>query len=311
MQNTISAIKPGSAARLARTMRRYAFRYMLCLPGIALVLIFCYSPLYFLQVAFKDYSVFTGMGSEWVGINNFRILFQSKYFLRSLKNTLILFGMYKLIGSPLPVILALLLNELTNKVFKRTVQTVLYFPHFLSWVIVGGIWTTILSPSNGIVNRAIEALGSDTVFFMADKRWFRWVLLFTNSWKGCGWGTIVFLAAISGIDQEIYEAAEVDGVTRLKRIWYITLPCILPTFAVMFILGLSSVLGLFDQVFIMQNSMVSEVSETIAVYTYNISLVSGKFSLGTASGLFNSIISAFIVFASNHYAGKLRGQALL
>ena len=293
-------------------IQRYKYIYLLMLPGIVYLLIFRYYPMYFLQIAFKNYTIYTGLeNAPWVGLAKFRDLFKTKYFLQAFSNTVIISLMKICIGFPVPIILALLLNEIHNGFIKRGFQTVIYLPHFLSWVIVGTMWVTILSPSTGIVNTIIKALGGKPIFFMANTSWFRWVLLFTNIWKESGWGTIVYLAAISGIDQEIYESALMDGAGRFKQIWYITLPSIRPTILIVFILGLAKVLNVFEQVFVMYNPIVAEVSETIDTYVYKIGLVRGDMSFATTVGLFKNIISLCLILITNYWSKRLQDTSVL
>lgn len=298
--------------KLMQNFKRYKFIYLLMLPGVLYFLIFNYYPLYFLTIAFKKFNVFAGFeNSPWIGFKNFQELFNTKYFLQSLNNTVILSFMYKAFGFPAPILLALLLNEIRNRYFKRTVQTLIYMPHFLSWVIVGGIWLTLLSPEGGLVNEILRLFGVEPIFFAAENKLFRWVITFTNVWKEAGWGTIIYLAAISGIDQDMYEAATIDGASKLQQAKHITLPSIIPTIIVVFILGLAKVLDLFEQVFVMYNPVVAEVSETIDTYVYQIGLVKGDMSFATAVGLFKNIVSLILVLATRKIANKLQGSSVM
>lgn len=298
--------------RLIKNFNRYKFIYLLMLPGILYFAVFHYYPLYFLQVAFKKYNVFKGLsGSPWVGLDNFKLVLTSKYFIEAFQNTVILSLMKKVFQFPVPILLALLLNELKNKYFARSVQTLIYLPHFLSWVIVGGMISTVLSPSGGIVNEILGIFGKEPVFFMAEKKLFRWVLLFSAMWKECGWGTIVYLAAIIGIDQEMYEAAKIDGANRLKQTFYITIPSILPTIIVMFILSLGSILNIFEQVFVMYNPAVAAVSETIDTYVYQIGMQKGDIAFASAVGLFKNIISLTLILLTNKMAKKYQGYSII
>lgn len=298
--------------KVCYNVKRYKFIYLLMLPGILYFAVFSYYPMYFLQIAFRKYSIYTGLeGAKWVGLKNFVDLFQSTFFLQALGNTIILSMMNLVFSFPVPIILALLLNEIQSQTFKRSVQTLIYLPHFLSWVIVGSIWITMLSPSSGLVNYLLGLFGVEPIFFMASKDHFRWVLLFSNIWKGAGWGTIVYLAAITGIDQEMYEAAIVDGASRLKQTIYITLPSILPTILVVFILNLAKILNIFEQVFAMYNPVVAEVSETIDTYVYQIGVIKGDMSFATAAGLFKNIVSMSLVLITNAIARRVQESSVV
>jgi putative aldouronate transport system permease protein len=303
----------GSLFDRCRTdLKRYKFIYLLLLPGVVYLLVFRYYPMYFLQIAFKDYSIFTGLkGAKWVGFANFVDLFKTKYFLQSFRNTLIISGMKILLEFPVPVLLALLLNEIRQQVFKRSVQTIVYLPHFLSWVIVGSIWINLLSPSTGLVNGIIKRLGGEPIFFMADKSLFRWVLVFVDIWKSSGWGTIIYLAAITGIDQQMYEAARIDGAGRFRQMFSITLPTIMPTVLVVFILGLAKILNIFEQVFVMYNPVVAEVGETIDTYVYQVGMVRGDMSFATTVGLFKNVISLALVLLTNAWSKRVQGASVL
>lgn len=308
-----NAALPGSFwGRVWRTVMRYKFIYLLMLPGIALLLIFDFYPLYFLQIAFKKYNIYAGLEkAKFVGLANFEKIFRTKYFAQAFRNTVIISCMKMFIGFPVPIVLALLMNEFRNKYIKRGVQTLIYLPHFLSWIIVAAVWTTLLSPTSGLVNELRRMVGLSPVFYMADKGVFRWVLLFVDTWKEAGWGTIVYMAAIAGIDQGMYEAALIDGANRFKQTVYVTLPSILPTIIVVFILNLAKVLNVFELVMAMYNPVVAEVSETIDTYVYQIGLVNGDMSFATAVGLFKNIISLVLVLTTNFAAKRLQGASVL
>ncbi|MDR1539317.1 MAG: ABC transporter permease subunit [Clostridiales bacterium] len=300
------------AVAVARYINLHKFTYLLILPGLIYFLIFHYSPLYFLQVAFKDYNIFKGLSaSNWVGFKNFQNLFSTKFFMQAFSNTVILSFMNKLFGFPAPIILALLLNEVRLPKLKKLVQTVVYLPHFLSWVIVGSIFITMLSAQGGLVNELLGMIGIGPISFMTSKAWFRWVLVFTEIWKSCGWGTIIYLASISGISPELYEAAVVDGAGRLGKIWHITLPCIIPTIIVVFVLSLAKVLNLFDQVFVMYNPLVSSVSETIDTYVYQIGIVRADVAFATTVGLFKNVITVALILLTNQAVKKIQGETVI
>lgn len=314
MRGTKTFVKEKSAWKKIRSdLWRHRFIYFLMLPGLLLLLVFNYYPLYFLQIAFKKYTIYTGLeGATWCGLDNFRRLFETRYFLQAVKNTFMISFMKIAIGFPMPIVLALLLNEIRCTRFKKGIQTIVYMPHFLSWVIIASIWTSILSPDGGIVNEILVRLfHADPVFFMADKKLFRWVVVAADVWKETGWGTIIYLAALTGIDPALYESARVDGANRLQQVLHITLPSILPVIMVVFILGLAKVLNIFDQVFVMYNPVVAEVSETIDTYVYQIGMVNGDIAFATAVGLFKNLISLTLVLGTNMLSRKIQGTSVI
>lgn len=298
--------------RLFRDLRRNPFVYVLVLPGMAQILLFDYSTFYYLQVAFKDYNVFrTIADSPWVGFENFTELFASKYFLQALSNTLVISGYQLAFGFFVPVFIAILVNELRLRFFARTVQSLLYLPHFLSWVIVGGLFATLLSPSGGLVNVMLGWLGIDPIYFMANSHWFRAVLVITDIWKEAGWNSIIYLAAIAGISAEQYESATVDGANRWQKMLYITLPSLVPAMLIVFLLQVSKLLKLFEQVFVMYNPVVASVSETLGTYVYQLGIVRGEISFATATGIFNSIVSLVLVVGANYLIKRIQGSSII
>nr|WP_317987059.1 ABC transporter permease subunit [Sutcliffiella rhizosphaerae] len=277
------------------------------IPGILFFIIYKYVPMWGIVIAFQDYSVFAGIqGSEWVGFKHFERMFQSEEFYRIFSNTLLI-SLYKLFwGFPAPIIVALMLNELRNMMYKRTVQTIIYMPHFLSWVIVGGIMMNLLGPSTGIVNTFIQFLGFEPIYFIADDSWFRTVLVTSDLWKSVGWGTILYLAALAGINPQLYEAATVDGASKWQQTWHITLPSLLPTIVILFILQMGNILEVgFEQVFILLNPLVYNVGDVFETYVYRVGVTQGQFSYTTAVGLFKSVIALILVVAANKIAKKL------
>lgn len=296
-------------------VRRYwKHRYLtlLLLPAILYFAIFAYGPLYGLQIAFKDYVFFDGIwGSRWVGLEHFKYLWQLESFWEVFRNTIII-SLYKFIfGFPAPIIFAILLNELRNLIFKRVVQTISYFPYFVSWVILAGIFTQFLSPSIGPINIFLKWLGLEPIYFLADTRWFRTVLVATDIWKELGWGTIIYLAAISGINPELYEVATVDGANRFQRIRYITLPGLVPVITIMMVLSIGKLINDdFDQVFNLYNPAVYSVGDVLSTYTYRHGLVNMEYSFATAVGLFKNIISLVLVLGANAIARRVNDYGL-
>ncbi|MDY5015167.1 MAG: ABC transporter permease subunit [Eubacteriales bacterium] len=279
---------------------------LMLLVGLVYYAIFCYGPMYGIQIAFKDYKFRRGIwGSEWVGLEWFRKMFSGQNFLMVFRNTLLI-SLYKLIaGFPAPIIFALLLNELDGKWFKKTIQTVSYLPHFLSWVILGGIFMQILSPSTGAVNYIIKMFGGTPIYFLGDIRWFRSTMVILSVWKGFGWGSIIYLATMSSINPELYEAATIDGANRWRQTINITLPALAPIIAIMFIMNSGSIINDdFDQIFNLYNETVYRVGDVISTYTYRQGLVEMKYSYTTAVGLFKNVISFGIILLTNFITSK-------
>lgn len=291
--------------------------YLILLPSLIYILIFNYLPLYGIVIAFKDYNMFAGSSpldaiakSPYVGFANFARLFRSPDFLRVFRNTLTI-SLYKLFYLfPLPILLALLLNEIKNLYFKRGLQTVLYLPHFISWPVVSGIFVALLS-STGIINNLIKSLGGDPIMFLMDKRYFRSVLVVTDGWKGVGWSSIIYLAAISGVDMSLYEAAKVDGAGKLSQTWHVTLPAITPTIIMLLVLNVGGILEAgFQQIFIMYNPIVYEVADIIGTYVYRVGLGQMQFGFGTAVGLFNSVVAFILIISSNYLSRRSTGRSI-
>jgi len=320
MNDAVAATAPEIEGPLRKKSKRSIFRsywkqkyfFLMLLPVIAYYLIFHYAPLYGIIIAFKNFYPVKGIqGSDWVGLEHFIELFTGLYFLPVLKNTLII-SFYKLIfGFPAPIILCLILNEVRLAVFKKTVQTITYLPHFLSWVILGGIVIEVLSPSRGIVNAIIMAFGYDPIYFITDEKWFRAILVISSIWKEVGWGTIIYLAAVTNVDPELYNAADVDGAGRLRKIWNITLPSIVPVVTIMFIFAVGNIINDdFDQIYNLLNASVMSVGDVISTYTYQVGLVKMDYSFATAVGLFKNIIAFMLIVLTNYIAKKTNDYTL-
>jgi putative aldouronate transport system permease protein len=285
--------------------------YLLLLPGTLLVLVFKYIPMGGLAMAFQDFDIFEGFGgSRLVGFGNFVRVFGDEYFYTVFLNSLII-SLLKLVWVfPLPILLAIMLNEVRNLRYKKTVQTLVYLPHFLSWSIVYGIFYALLS-FDGPFNSVMSSVGLDRIPFFIDARFFRSVLVGSDAWKTVGWGTIIYLSALTAIDQELYQAAKTDGANKLQQIFHITLPGILSTVVVMLVLRLGSLLNAgLDQIFIMYNPTVYNVADIIDTYVYRKGLGQMEYSYGAAVGLFNSVISFTLVMASNYAAKKKFGRSM-
>ncbi|MBJ9992308.1 sugar ABC transporter permease [Paenibacillus sp. S28] len=288
-------------------MLRHKYYYVLLFPGILYFLVFNYIPMGGVLIAFQDYKLAKGItGSAWAGLKWFDMLFSSPDFWTALRNTLLI-SFYKLVFNfPAPIILALMINEVANTKFKRTIQTIIYFPHFVSWVVLGGILFTVLSPSTGI----LSALGVTTSPLM-DPRSFRSLLVISEIWKNIGWGTIIYLAAISGINPDLYDAAKVDGASRYRLIRHITVPSISGTIVILLILRTGHILSAgFDQVFVLYHPLVYEVADILDTYVYRVGLTSGRFSLATAAGLFQSVVGLVLLLFTNAAAKKIGGRGI-
>ncbi len=286
--------------------------YIFILPGMLFLFIFKYIPMGGILMAFQDFKATRGIwGSEWVGFEQFEYLFQSTAFWNVLSNSIIISMLRLIFSFPVPVILALMLNEMKKIKYKRVMQTILYLPHFISWVVVVGMINNILSPSTGVVNHLIELAGGESIPFLSSPDYFRTVLVSSEIWKGAGWGTIVYLAAMAGIDPTFYEAATIDGATRFQRIRYITLPCVASTIIVMLILRMGSILNNgFEQVYLLQNGLNISVSEVFETYTYKVGIREGRFSYATAVGLFQSAVGCIMIFTTNIFAKKVGERGL-
>lgn len=286
--------------------------YLLLIPGLVMIVLFRYVPMYGITIAFKDFNIFEGiMKSQWVGFENFQKLFTTPEFFRIFRNTLLI-SCYKIIFNfPLPIIIAICLNEMRCLKLKKTIQTVIYLPHFLSWVIVAGIFSSVLSTSGGIVNSLIENFGGQPIPFLMSKQWFRSILVLTDGWKTMGWGSIIYIAAISGIDQELYEAAEMDGAGRLEKIWHITLPMLSSTIVLMLILRLGTIMvDGQEQVLMLYNPTVYETGDILTTYVYRMGIGKMDYSFSSAVGLLNSVISLFLVLSGNYISGKLTNRSI-
>ena len=294
----------------ARRLRKYWPLMLMMIPGIVYYIIFHYMPMYGVVLAFKDFKIRTGiMNSPWVGFKYFEKMFSSAKFWSVVQNTLII-SLSKLFwGFFPPILMAVLLNETPGKRFRSVVQTVSYLPHFISWVIMAGIIIDMTS-LNGPINSLISFFGGERVMWMAKKDTFRTLLVITDIWKGFGWGSIIYFAALSGIDPQQYEAAALDGAGRIRRVVYITLPNLVPIITIQLILSMSGIMNAgFDQIFNMQNAAVSEVSDIIDTYVYNLGVQERNYSLSTAVGLFKSVIALVLMVVTNFAAKAINGES--
>ncbi|MFD0867666.1 sn-glycerol-3-phosphate transport system permease protein ugpA [Chlamydia abortus] len=312
------AAKPGRTgigpARLEVLKRIYSYRsfYLMLLPAILYYLVFHYYPMYGALIAFKQFSITKGItGSAWVGFQHFEYLFGLDKFWQIFWNTIVI-SLYRLVfGFPLPLIVALLLNEVRKLMFKRTVQTVIYLPHFISWVIMGGLLINLLSVDGGVVNNLIRSLGGQPVGFLIDENYFRGTLVWSMIWKEFGWNTIIYMAALAGVNPQLYEAAVMDGANRWRRVWHITLPCIRSTIIILLILRIGGLMEAgFEQIFVLYHPGVYNVADIIDTYVYRVGLTEGKFSLAAAVGLFKSVINFTLLVIANSLARRMGEQGI-
>lgn len=309
---TPASAKSGKLDRFMKTLKKNGELYLLISPVIAYFIIFEYLPMYGVQIAFKDFIATKGIwGSPWVGLKHFEQFFESYYFWRIIGNTLGI-GVYQLlVGFPAPILLALMLHEAGSKRFQRFVQTVTYAPHFLSVVVLVGVVFLFLSPQSGMVNVVVKAFGGEPISFMTEPGWFKSVYVLSGVWQQMGWGSILYLAALAGIDPQLHEAARVDGASRLQRIWHINLPGIMPTIVIMLILSIGSILGVgFEKVFLMQNPLNMESSDVIATSVYRRGIIDAQYSFSSAVGLFNSVVNFVLLITVNAIARKMNETSL-
>ncbi|MEO2206987.1 ABC transporter permease subunit [Paenibacillus pabuli] len=286
--------------------------YVFIAPAFLYFLIFHYGPMYGIQIAFKNYNPVRGVfGSPWVGFDHFVRFFESYYFWDLMWNTLAI-SLYELaVGFPIPIILALAFNELKHKRFKKLVQTVTYAPHFISVVVMVGMVIAFLSPSTGILIRFVEWMGIDAPSFLTSPAWFKTVYVLSGVWQSAGWGTIIYLAALSGVDPGLHEAAIIDGANRLQRIRHINIPVLVPTMTILLILNMGSLLGVgFEKILLMQNPLNMESSDVISTFVYRSGLENAQYSFSTAVGLFNSVINAFLLVTVNQIVRKTSENSL-
>lgn len=286
--------------------------YLLILPAVIYLLIFNYLPMYGIQIAFKDYKAVRGIqGSDWVGFKHFITFFEAYYCSRLIGNTLILNIQTLIFSFPIPIVLAVMINNLKNERFKKITQTAVYIPHFISTVVLAGLLYILLSPTNGIINHFITALGGRSIYFMNEADWFRPVYILSGVWQNAGWSSILYIAALSGVDPELYEAATIDGATKWQRVLYIDIPHIIPTATMMLILNCGSLMSSSTQkALLLQTGGNIAKSDIIGTYVYTMGLGSGQFSYTSAIGLFVNVINFIMVVTANKVSGKMQGETL-
>ncbi|RCX08497.1 carbohydrate ABC transporter membrane protein 1 (CUT1 family) [Anaerobacterium chartisolvens] len=310
------SVRAGSKSRILagiKKLSRQKYLQGMALIGIIWMMVFAYLPMYGIIIAFKKYNITKPIASApWVGLQHFNDFFGDDKFIQILTNTLGISLLKLAIGFPLPIIFAVLLNEITSMRFKKYVQTVSYLPHFISWVVLGGIMITWTS-EGGIINHILMELKvlNEPVVFLAEPQYFWGIAVISDIWKELGWSAIIYMAAIAGIDPELYEAATVDGASRFNRIFMITLPCIKGTVAVLFVLAVSSIMGTnFDQIFVLKNPLNAPASDVIDIYVYRMGMNSARFSYATAINLFKSVISLMLLLTANRVTKKLTDASL-
>lgn len=309
MELTAQQAIPDTVAKARRRafrkhMSHHKWLYVFLIPGFLYLIIFKYIPMIGIVIAFQDFSLVRGIwGSDWVGLENFEYLIQAPDFYKVLRNSLLL-SMYQIIFEfPAPIILAVMLNEVRHLLFKRVSQTILYLPHFISWVVLAGMVMNFLSPSTGVVNQLLQSFGHEPISFLLKPEYFRTIIISAEVWKGVGWGTIIYLAAMTSIDPTLYESAKMDGAGRFQQIRYITLPGIAPTVVVLLILQVGHILDNgFEQVFLLYNPMTYDVADVFETYTYRIGLIDGRLSFAAAVGLFKALVGLVLILAANRLA---------
>ncbi|BFT74334.1 polygalacturonan/rhamnogalacturonan ABC transporter permease [Paenibacillus sp. P36] len=293
-------------------LARHKYVYLLALPGVLYFIVFKFAPMWGLVLAFTEYNPYAGIsGSEWVGMKHFVELFSDPNFYIMLRNTFAIniFGLIFMF--PVPIVLSLMLNEVRHEAFKRFNQSIVYLPHFLSWVVVVSLTFFILSSDVGIVNKVITGWGHESIAFLSNPNYFWALITAQNMWKEAGWGTIIFLAAMAGVDPQRYEAAVVDGASRWRQIWHITLPAIRPTIIILLILRLGHMADVgFEQVLLMMNPLVSSVGEVFDTYAYSIGVLQGKVSIGVTVGMFKGVVGLVLVLVSNYIVKKLGHEGI-
>ena len=298
-------------APLKTRLYRARYYYLMLLPALAFLIIFKYVPMYGLQIAFKNFRVSLGIwNSPWVGFRNFTDFFNSFSFKQLLVNTFAI-SIYSLVaGFPIPILVALVLNEIKTK-YKNFVQTVLYAPHFISTVVLVGIMVSLFSPSQGVVNTLLGYIGVEPIYFFGDPKYFRHMYVWSGIWQGMGWSAIIYLAALAGVDMELHEAADIDGATRLQKIWYINIPTILPTIIILLILQLGKIANVgWEKVYLMQNDLNVSTAEVISTYVYKRGILGQSFSFSSAVGMFNNLVNIAMLLISNTVSKRITKTSL-
>ena len=297
---------------LLRSIIKNRYIYLMLLPVVAFYVIFSYVPMYGIVLAWKNYRhTMSILGSPWVGWENFEVVFRNAGMVPAIRNTIVISLLKLVICFPAPIILALLLNEVTSRIFKRSAQTIVYLPNFISWVIIGGLVKTMFAIDDGLVNNILEAMGIGRINFLLDSKYFYFLLIGSELWKSTGWGTVIYIAAISGIDPTLYEAAKIDGCKRFGLVRFITFPCILPIIAVMLIMQISNIMNAgFDSVYNLYNKTVYDVADIIDTLVYRLGVTDGEIEESTAVGLFKNVINFILLLTGNWLTKKMCGYSM-
>ena len=305
-------IRETNRGTFLRHVLKHRYLYLLLLPAAVYYVAFKYLPIYGMVMAFQDFKPVKGfLGSSWVGLEHFQRLFAARDFWRVFRNTFIISFYKLLLAIPLPIILALLLNEVSNRAFKRSIQTIIYLPRFLSWIVVSGIVYNLTRVQGGLVNGIIQAFGGEPIVFLADDRYFRALLAITDAWMMTGWRTIIYLAALSGVNPELYETAQIDGANRWQQTIHITLPSIKEVIAIILIISVGDIMRIgFEQVIAMYNPAVYEVADIFQTYVFRIGLLNAQYSYAAAIGIFNAVVAFVAVVAVNKAAKMLGTQGM-
>ncbi|WP_440115385.1 ABC transporter permease [Paenibacillus sp. QZ-Y1] len=312
LQQGRNDVEPKRQHPFIKSLKKHWELYLLVLPPVLYLLIFKYIPMVGVQIAFKDFSVVKGIwGSPWVGLKHFEAFFESPNFWLLIKNTIGISFYSLLAGFPIPILLALALNEIRTGYFKKTVQMVTYAPHFISTVVMVSIIILMLSPHVGVVDKLFTFLGFPMTNFMGIPEYFKSIYVWSGVWQGMGYSSIIYIAALAGVDPSLYEAARMDGASRLRKIWHIDLPTLVPVTVIMLILSLGSIMGVgFEKIYLMQNPLNTSASEVISTYVYKVGLIGANFSFSSAVGLFNSIINLILLVIVNGISRKVSQNSL-
>ena len=310
--NTSASVKSGYWISLLDHFKREWQIYVMLMPTIIWFLVFLYKPMYGLQIAFKDYSIFRGVAdSPWIGWEHFETLFANDQFLRAIKNTVYISALNLLFSFPAPIILALMFNEILKVSYKKITQTIVYLPHFISSVIIAGIVITAFSPNAGVVNSVLSWLGIEPIYFLTRPEWFRPIFIGTGIWQEAGFGSIVFLAAIAGVNPSLYESAVVDGANRWQMMWKITIPSILPTILIMLIIRIGNIMEVsFELVILLYQPATYETADVVNTWIYRQGLQSGQYDLTAAAGLFNAVVAFVLVMLANSLSRRYSRTSL-
>lgn len=313
MKKTKSEVRIKKRKTTMKLLKKNWILYLFLLPAILYLILFKYVPMYGIQIAFKDYSLAKGYwGSPWVGLKWIKKFLSTPRIWTLLKNTISISLYSALVGFPLPIIFAFIMNNIKNLKWKKFVQTITYMPHFISTVVLVGMISLFFSPNSGIINTILEFFGgSGDIYFLGSNDYFIHVYVWTGVWQGVGWGSIMYMAALAGVDQSLHEAAMIDGANKIQRVWNIDLPSIMPTISIMLIMRLGSILGVgYEKIYLLQNSLNIGSSEVISTYVYKLGLLQQQFSYSTAIGLMNNLVNLLLLFVSNKVVGKLSGSSL-